>query len=69
MNLTITNTDEVTVYLLFASAAIFLLAVAILIYCCFLMLETQQKLKQLAWLPRVDRDDGEWPHIRRQDRN
>lgn len=67
MQLLITNTDEVTVYILFASAAIFLLSVALLIYCFYLLFDTRHKLKQFR-LPEVDRD-GEWPHIRRQERN
>jgi len=66
MNLTITNTDEVTVYLLFASTAIFVLSAAMLIYCCGILIDTRQKLKAFRF-PERERN-GDWPHIERHER-
>lgn len=62
MNLTITNTDEVTVYLLFAATAIFLLSVAMLIYCSCIMIDTRHKLKAFRF-PERERNDKNWPSV------
>lgn len=67
MNISITNTDELTVWLLLSAVLTFMTALVVLIYCCVLMFETRHRLKELR-RPEVDRD-GEWPRIRRHERN
>lgn len=50
------SADELTVMLLIVAVAMFLLALAILLYCCALMLEVRDKIKLLPKLPAVPRD-------------
>jgi hypothetical protein len=48
--------DELTVWLLFISAGMFLVSMAVLVYCCALLLHVRRKIKQFTWRPEVVRD-------------
>jgi formate-dependent nitrite reductase membrane component NrfD len=48
--------DEITVWLLFIAAVLFLVSMAVLVYCCALLLNVRHKIKQFAWRPEVIRD-------------
>jgi hypothetical protein len=52
----IITTDEITVWLLFLSAGMFLASMGVLVYCCALLLNVRHKIKQFAWRPEVIRD-------------
>ncbi len=48
--------DEITVWLLFMAAGLFLASMAILVYCCALLLQVRHKIKEFTWRPEVLRD-------------
>jgi hypothetical protein len=48
--------DDLTVWLLFLSAGLFLASAAILVYTCALLLNVRRKIKQFTWRPEVVRD-------------
>jgi hypothetical protein len=50
------STDELTCWLLFISAVMFLVSMAVLVYCCALLLNVRRKVKQFAWRTEVIRD-------------
>jgi hypothetical protein len=51
--------DDLTVWLLFLSAGLFLASMGVLVYCCALLLNVRHKIKQFTWRPEVVRDaDG-----------
>jgi formate-dependent nitrite reductase membrane component NrfD len=50
--------DEITVWLLFIAAVLFLVSMAVLVYCCALLLNVRRKIKQFAWRPEVVRDSN-----------
>jgi hypothetical protein len=53
------SSDDLTVWLLFISAGMFLASAAILVYTCALLLKVRRKIKQFTWRPEVVRDaDG-----------
>ena len=50
------TTDELTCWLLFLSALLFLVSMGVLLYACALLLNVRHKVKQFAWRPEVVRD-------------
>jgi hypothetical protein len=50
------TTDDLTVWLLFLSAGMFLASMGVLVYCCALLLNVRHKIKQLPRIAVVARD-------------
>ena len=48
--------DETVIWLLVASAALFIVSLAILLYCCVLLIDVRHKVKQFTWRPEFVRD-------------
>jgi hypothetical protein len=60
MKLLITNTDEVTVWLLFISTMMLLGGLIVLLYACILMIDVRHRLKA-SRRPERERNDKDWP--------
>ena len=62
MKLVITNTDEVTVWLMFFNIGLAMVALTVLAYACALLLDVRHRRNALR-PPERQRDDKDWPKV------